>query len=190
MAIRPASIKVRALQWLAQREHSRAELRSKLLHLLVRSKPVASNTLSAPASLDANASDEAISKLDPNTEVDQLLEWLEMRGYLSDTRFVESRVHVRQSRFGNVRIQQELRQHGLSLDAETRQSLRQTEEHRAREVWHKKYSAPAADATGRVRQMRFLAGRGFSSDVVRRVVLTGARPDDDMALDADGVDGV
>ena len=34
--VRPASLKVRALQWLAQREHSRQELRDKLLHLLQR----------------------------------------------------------------------------------------------------------------------------------------------------------
>ena len=190
MAVRPASLKVRALQWLAQREHSRAELRSKLLHLLVGPRPVASDALGESASSGPDGSAGSGANLDPGAEVDQLLDWLEVRGYVSDARFVESRVQVRQSRFGNVRIQQELRQHGLSLDAETRQALRQTEAQRAREVWHKKYSAPAADATGRVRQMRFLAGRGFSSDVVRQVVLTGARPDDDTAPDADGVDGV
>ena len=198
MAVRPASIKVRALQWLAQREHSRAELRSKLLHLLARAKPVASDALSEPTDLDVLASVQCGTNLNPSTdssadpsaEVDQLLNWLEARGYVSDTRFVESRVRVRQSRFGTVRIQQELRQHGLSLDAEARQALRQTEEQRAREVWHKKYSAIAADATGRVRQMRFLAGRGFSADVVRRVVLAGGRPDDDTVPDPDGVDGL
>ena len=185
--MRPASIKVRALQWLAQREHSRAELRSKLLHLLMRPRPVAADALCASGGLGASPSEEDSTKLDLNTEVDRLLDWLEVRGYLSDIRFVQSRVQVRQPRFGNVRIQQELLQHGLSLDAETRQALRQTEEHRAREVWRKKYSAPAADAIGRVRQMRFLAVRGFSSEVVRRVVLASARPDDDTAADPDGV---
>lgn len=190
MAIRPASIKVRALQWLSQREHSRAELRSKLLHLLARPKPMASDALSGPAELGENAPVGGSPNLDPSTEVDQLLDWLEARGYVSDSRFVESRVRVRQSRFGTMRIQQELRQHGLSLDADARQALRLTEEQRAREVWCKKYGASAADATGRVRQMRFLAGRGFSADVVRRVVLAGARPGDDMATDPDGVDGV
>lgn len=190
MAIRPASIKVRALQWLAQREHSRAELRSKLLHLLARPKPLGSDTLSGPAGLGADDLSEVVPNLDPSAEVDQLLDWLEARGYVSDSRFVESRVRVRQSRFGTLRIQQELRQHGLSLDADARQALQQTEEQRAREVWHKKYSGPAADATGRVRQMRFLAGRGFSADVVRRVVLAGARPGDDVAPDPDRVDGV
>lgn len=195
--MRPVSIKVRALQWLAQREHSRAELRSKLLHVLSRPKLVAPDMLSTPADLGVAAPVDGGTNLDPSTEqstdpsveVDQLLDWLEVRGYVSDTRFVESRVRMRQSRFGTVRIQQELRQHGLSLDLDARQALRLTEEQRAREVWRKKYSAPAADATGRVRQMRFLAGRGFSSDVVCRVVLTGARSDDDTAPDPDGADG-
>ena len=52
-------------------------------------------------------------------------------------------------------------------------------------VWRRKYGTPAADAAGRVRQMRFLVGRGFSSDVVRRVV-QGVPADDG----ADGGDTV
>lgn len=178
--MRPVSIKVRALQWLAQREHSRSELRDKLLRVLARPKPVASDALTRPADPA-----QGTSAADPAAEVEALLGWLELHGYLSDTRFVEARVHVRQSRFGNVRIQHELKQHGLSLDAEARQALRHTEEQRAREVWRKKYGTPAVDATGRVRQMRFLAGRGFSADVVRRVVLAGAPPDDDTVPGAD-----
>ncbi len=161
--VRPASLKVRALQWLAQREHSRQELRDKLLRLLQRSLTAEHD----------NAADTADSG-DPATEVEAVLVWLEQHGHLSDARFTESRVHARQSRFGNRRIQQELQQHGLALDAEARQALAQSELARANEVWRRKYGAPAADAAGRVRQMRFLAGRGFSMEVVHRVVKTGA----------------
>ena len=164
MQARPASIKVRALQWLTQREHSRPELRSKLLHLLARCAP------------DAAAPDAAPTN--PAAQVDVLLDWLAAHGHLSETRFVESRVQARQARFGNLRIQQELKQHGLRLDPDAQQTLRQTEAQRATEVWRKKYGQPAIDATQRVRQMRFLAGRGFSSDVVRQVVLGAGRNDD------------
>ena len=90
-----------------------------------------------------------------------------------------------QARFGDLRIRQELKQHGLALDADTRQALRQTEEQRARAVWRRKYTEPAADATARVRQMRFLAGRGFSAAVVRQVVLGRASADDDIAAPDD-----
>ena len=145
---RPASLKVRALQWLAQREHSRSELRVKLLHAL-------------------RGDDDPTAA---GAEVDALLDWLESRGFMSRLRFVESRTRVRQARYGNQRIQRELAQHGLALDPAALAALKDSELGRAREVWRKKYGSLAEDASARVRQMRFLAGRGFSAEVVRRVV--------------------
>lgn len=179
MPPRPASLKIRALQWLAQREHSRIELRAKLLRLL---------TCSTARAADTAGQDEAP---DPAAEVDALLEWLTVRGYLSQQRFAESRVHARQARFGNLRIQQELNQHGVKLDPEAQQALKESELQRAREVWRKKYGAPAPDAAARLKQLRFLAGRGFSMDVVRRVVLAARRAgDSDSPGDSDSdIDG-
>ena len=164
---------MRALQWLAQREHSRTELRGKLLRLLSR----------GPAGGAGRAhqvlSDQAMADAaDPATEVEALLLWLESHGYLSAQRFVESRVHARQAKFGNLRIQQELQLHGFKLDAEAKQALKATELQRARDVWRKKFSAPAPDAAGRMKQARFLAGRGFPVDVVRQVIRVGWRGDD------------
>ena len=104
------------------------------------------------------------------SEIDALLEHLVAQGYLSHERFVESRLHARSARFGNRRIEQELRQHGVKLDADTQAQLRATEVARAREVWRKKFGAPARDAAGRARQARFLAARGFSADVVHKIV--------------------
>ena len=174
MPPRPASIKIRALQWLSQREHSRVELRNKLLRLLSRG-----------ASRAPDAADQAQAEpADPAIEVDALLLWLESHGYLSQQRFVESRVQARQAKFGNLRIQQELQQHGAKLDPEAKQALKDTELQRAREAWGKKYSTPAPDAAGRVKQARFLAGRGFSMDVVRQVVRVGRRgADADTEID-------
>lgn len=45
-----------------------------------------------------------------------------------------------------------------------------TELERARVLWERKFGAPAPDAAGRARQVRFLLARGFASDTVRRVV--------------------
>jgi regulatory protein len=193
MAARPASIKVRALQWLAQREHSRVELRSKLLRLLTQSgqaqtawrRPARKGSAGSKPGRDSDKTPDLVSDTeadtglateqaaDPTAEVEALLDWLESRGYLSPDRFIESRVHARQARFGNLRIRQELQQHGLSLDADTQQALRQTELQRAHGVWLKKYGTAPVDAANRLRQMRFLAGRGFSMDVVRRVLQGG-----------------
>lgn len=55
-------------------------------------------------------------------------------------------------------------------------AARATELDRAREAWRKRFGAPPADALERARQMRFLQSRGFSFEVIRRVV-TGAKDD-------------
>ena len=62
---------------------------------------------------------------------------------------------------------------GAAALAEAAAQLRETELERARAVWQKKFGAPAASLTERARQARFLASRGFSGDVVRRVLQAG-----------------
>lgn len=183
---RPVSLKARALQWLAQREHSRAELRVRLLRAAAGVAVAGPHVASAEADLATEAWDAAQDtdevaaselEVDHAAEVDAVLDWLSASGYLSDQRFVDSRIHSRQARFGNLRIERELAQHGLAPDAQARQQLRESELARAREVWRRKYEVPASDPAERARQMRFLAGRGFSPDVIRRVVRGGS--DDD-----------
>ena len=159
--MRPVSLKVRALQWLAQREHSPQELRAKLLRAAAAPLP---------------GQDGRRDAADVAPEVDALIAWLAARGHLSSQRFVDSRIHARQARFGNRRIEHELRQHGLAPDPAAQQALRESELERAREVWRRKYGSVAGDAAARVRQMRFLVARGFSADVVRRVVRGAAEP--------------
>ena len=145
------SLKARALQWLAARDYSRQELRAKLLR--------------------------AAADTDLPTEIDALLDQLEASGLLNTARFIESRVHARAARFGNRRIEYELRQHGLAPDAATQDQLRSTELARAREVWRKKFGRPATNLAERAKQTRFLAARGFSGDVVRRLVSGAVEPD-------------
>ena len=122
-------------------------------------------------------------------EVEALLDWLQAKHFLSDARFVESRVNARAARYGNLRIRQELSQHGTVLDAGTAESLKDSEFARAHAVWLRKYGsgpaglgASASIATlsrERARQMRFLAGRGFSAEAIRRVVRGRPSVDDD-----------
>ena len=181
---KPASLKVRALQWLAQREHSPVELRGKLMRLAQRGAfPRPSAAGATGSGLDASDFEfgadpypghghEAPSAESAAAEVDTVMAWLTAHGYLSQQRFVESRVNARQARFGNLRITRELQQHGVALDSEAQQALRASEYDRARDVWQRRYGAggPPQDAAARVRQMRFLTGRGFSPEVIRRVL--------------------
>lgn len=108
---------------------------------------------------------------DCEAAVEALLDSLATDGYLSEVRFIASRVHLRAGRFGAQRIQQELAQHGLRLDAEQQAALRATELERAREVRVKRFGLePPADPAEQARQTRFLLARGFSADVVRRAL--------------------
>ncbi|MFN5807468.1 MAG: recombination regulator RecX, partial [Burkholderiales bacterium] len=45
-----------------------------------------------------------------------------------------------------------------------------SEESRARQLWERRFREVALDPKERLRQMRFLASRGFSHDVIRRIV--------------------
>ena len=145
MAIQPLSLKGRALRLLGAREYARAELSRKL----------------APHAEHAG-------------EVESLLDELEAKGFISEQRAAESVAHRRAPRLGIARIRQELRAKGLSpeLVQQTLAALQPSELARARQIWSRKFSAQATsgDAGGRARQIRFLLSRGFSADVVRRVV--------------------
>lgn len=160
---RPApSLKAKALACIAQREHSRIELRRKLLSHIGRQLRA--------AAVSPLATDVPAPVLPTEREVDELLDWLAAKDLLSADRFVETRVSARATRFGNLRIRQELAQHGMELDVETAQRLKDSELSRARAVWTKRFGTPAADAADRARQIRFLSARGFSAETVRRVV--------------------
>jgi regulatory protein len=192
----PLSLKGQALALLARREHSRAELRSKLLaHARKRAQAEAALAVQAAARQtglgprdpwDHPGPDDpapppeepAFDATQAREAIERLLDELEAARHLSDARFAESRVNARARRQGTARIQQELARHGVELDADAKARLRDTELERARDVWRRKYGAtPATEAAERARQMRFLAARGFAADVVRRVV--GGRDVDD-----------
>ena len=140
MAKLQMSLKARALKYLSAREHSRLELTRKL-------------------SRYAQEGDD----------VEALLDTLEAAKLLSESRFSESLVHRRASRFGNNRILSELQMHGIDGEAinNLKVSLSQDEGERALEVWRRKFGHPPADAAERAKQMRFLQQRGFSHGAIQ-----------------------
>ena len=188
------SLKMQAIGFLSRREHSRQELRAKLLDAL-RKRARDEAALAAAGEkaalalqeLPSNGIDEAFAPLaprvpagapatddlegtDPEAAVDQLLDWLTANKYLSETRFVESRVNARSRKQGTLLIKLELARHGLALEPEQATELRETEFARAQALWQRKFGELAPDAGLRAKQARFLAARGFAADVVRRVV--------------------
>jgi len=152
------SVKGRALRYLAQREHSRAELERKLARH-VDDTPDASAAARIAAALDE----------------------LTAHGLLDEARVAASVLNSQAPRYGAHRLKQTLQAKGLdpALVATTLQQARGSELERARDIWRRRFGAPPADAAERARQMRFLAGRGFEGDVIRRVVQA---KDDDAGL--------
>ena len=143
MPAAPPTLRARALKALARREHSRQELKAKL----------------QPFAEDAE-------------EIEPLLDELEKRGWLSEARFVEQLTTVRRRKFGAPRILHELRQKGISETAlaATQNQLKVSEFEAAHAVWVKKFGKLPATAQERAKQARFLAGRGFSAEIVHRVL--------------------
>jgi len=135
-------LRVRALQLLTRRDHSRAELKAKLA---------------------AEAESEA--------EVDAVLDTLQAQRLLSDHRYASQRVAARAGRYGNARLRQELRQTGVS-DEDIAAALPEggDETLRCQAVWARKFGELPKTAEERAKQMRFLQYRGFSGDAIRRVM--------------------
>ena len=166
---RPRLLKARALQLLAQREQSKVELRRKLL---AHARAAGREAQAAPVDAKATA-----APADAEAQVDAVLAWLETNRFLSAERFAESRVNARAGRFGNLRIRHELAQHEVSLSPEAEQALVDSELTRARAVRARKFRAPPDTVAEHARQARFLGARGFSTDVIRRVLREASRPD-------------
>ena len=168
------SLKGRGLALLAQRDHSRIELKRKLMRHAQAEVKQARASEQRGGEDDENDEDPrdlgAAAMVPAADRVAEVLDWLQSHRYLNEARFTESRVHARAPKFGNLRIRQELSQHGVTLTPEALQQLAATEFERARDVRQRKFDTPPANATEHARQARFLAARGFSADVVGRLM--------------------
>ena len=134
-------LKARALRYLVRREHSRDELARKL-------SPYAAS----PEILEG------------------LLRELESNKQLSNERFAEVRAHWLARKYGAAKIRQDLKAKGIEEHLVERVSG-EGELERARAILARKYRVPAASREERAKRARFLQGRGFSGDVIRRLVL-------------------
>ena len=134
-------IRETALNYLSRREYTRHELQIKLIH-----------------------------KGYPSQSVDDELERLESKGYLSDWRFVESYIASRQRRgFGPAHIKQGLSRLQAYPDAieagfaecgiDWDQVLQQ--------VWQRKFGLRPNGSSMYAKQTRFLLQRGFSPQSIR-----------------------
>lgn len=139
------SAKSVAVRLLSRREHSAFEIRDKL------------------------------SKRDfDEAEIEQAISELQQGGWLSDERFAEAYIRMRQQKgFGPIRISIELNERGV------KESIIETYLYADDEIWQqilerqylKKYKdKPIEDYNDKAKRIRFLQYRGFTLDVIYRVV--------------------
>ena len=133
----PAAIRRTALDLLARREHSYAEMLRKLRQ---------------------RGADVSMVEVE--------LEQLQQDGLLCDERFCEAYVHYRSQRgYGPQRLREELRQRGVAeslIEQELRSGERDWSD-LARAAFAKRFpEGPASDIKERARQQRFMQYRGFA----------------------------
>jgi regulatory protein len=136
-----------ALNLLARREHSAAELVLKLRKLGF-----------------------------PETDIQPVLNTLTEEGLLNQSRFIEIYVYSRQRRgYGPLRIQSELISRGISEDM-IEHHLKIADNAwfaHAQKVWQKRFKGLIPrDFKTRAQQMRFLQYRGFTSEQIEQLFKT------------------
>jgi len=136
-----AELRARALRLLARREHSPLELERKL-------RPHADSS-------------EALANL---------ISQLKAKNQLSEARFAEERVRWLARKYGAAKIRHDLKSKGIDPSIVERVSSADDLE-RAADILRRKFRAPAATREERAKRARFLQGRGFSGEVVLRLVL-------------------
>ena len=136
-----AALKARALRLLARREHSRDELARKL-----------SPHAESPETLES------------------LLDFLVAKKLLSNERYAEARAHSLARKYGPARIRHDLNAKGVA-QALIERVTGTDELEAARAILRRKYRQPARTREERAKRARFLQGRGFSAEVVHRLVL-------------------
>ena len=136
----PIELKVRALRYLARREHSRSELARKL----------------APHAESPRA-------------LELMLDELASRKQLSDERYAETRAHWLARKYGAAKIRQDLKAHGVA-DVIAERVSNEGEDERARVILARKYPTPPATRQEKARRARFLQSRGFSYETIRRAL--------------------
>ena len=129
------------MRFLARREHTRVELRRKLA-----------------------------ARAQAGEDVEALLDELTQRGWLSDARFAEQAVRAKARRFGPVKLAHYLKSRGVGEEA-IAEGLRGAGADgvaNLESIWRTRFRSTPADEREKLRQVRFLQGRGFAVDEIFR----------------------
>lgn len=176
-----SQLRFNAMNLLARRDHSRFELENKLnnkkqaiLRRVLKELKKSSVSLSQPFLQSegmgvGEAPEETLLAALSETfdsELIAVLDVLEQEKLLDDQRFAEAYIRWRANAgFGPIRIRNDLSNKGVSVSSGLLGSVDWAE--RVRQARVKKFGGAApADFSEKARQMRFLAYRGFSNELI------------------------
>ena len=146
------------------------------------SKLASNNTAKATAVRLLSRRDHSVFELErklrlrefPQDEIDNALEDLVKRDYLSDERFSEAYIHIRQQKgFGPLRIGVELNERGVKervYQSYLRPSSTDWMDALERTYQTKYRGSPIKDFQDKAKRIRFLQYRGFTLENIHKVV--------------------
>ncbi|MDX2220096.1 MAG: regulatory protein RecX [Burkholderiales bacterium] len=127
------------------------------------------------AQVDTDADGAAAAQA---AEIEALLDEFTARGWLSEARYVEQAVNRLSRRYGPRRVIQNLEAKGIGKEsaAAALPYLKTEALATARALLARKFREPIQSSEDRARRVRFLQGRGFDYDVIKKAL---AEPLDD-----------
>jgi regulatory protein len=142
------SLKARAMRLLARREHSREELRRKLVPRLVE-----------------------------GDDLEAVLDDLAKRGWLSDARYAEQAIRAKARRYGPIKLAHALRAKGVDEEmiAAGFRAAGADGASNLENVWKTRFKDLPGDERERGRQVRFLQARGFPLEDILKFLRGGSR---------------
>ena len=144
MTEKPINLKHKALDFLSRREYSYLELFNKLRKY---------------------STDE--------TAIKNLLDELQAKKYLSDERYIESFINSKSKKYGSRKIKYLLNSKvkDSALIEQIYASNNTDELAQAKQIWQRKFAGlPAQDHKEKARQIRFMLNRGFSMDIIQKII--------------------
>ena len=148
-------IRHRAIAYLSRREYAKQELKQKL-ECAFANTPF-TQTATSPSLNDI---------------IEEVLAHLAQNNWQSDLRFANQISKTKGDRYGSARVKQTLSQKGLDRELidEKMIELAQTEVQRAYDVWQKKFNQLPKNASEYAKQTRFMAYRGFSFEIIKKIL--------------------
>jgi regulatory protein len=142
--------------------------------LIPRAKRRAMHLLEKQDRTRKNLEDKLRESDYPQTAIDAAIAYVESFHYIDDERYARSYVHFHQEGKSKRRIQQDLMQKGIDREVIAlvlEEEYETSEADMIRDLLRKKHYDPeSADAKEKSKMYRFLAGRGFSSGDISRVL--------------------